>query len=312
MSVLNGEANLRKGHSAQRASARSILSAVSRRIHLARCCLRFFPGRTQKMRLVACALLYGRPLEVLRRKGIFGGRRMGTLVAAAEEFAPFRLRIDMSRYSRWQEILELLVDRLYDLSSVPFSPRAVLDAGAFMGVFSLMAAARWPTAEIMTIEPSEDAVRHLEDAKRINKLTRWQIVHGAVAARSGIGAFAESEGMSGHLVSAAQSGIDTKVVRLISLQEALRGGAFSEDLVLKMDIEGGETAVLPDLVPALPTRCVVFIETHHGEESRRANQELFLRHGFLVKETRVRDPYADWVATRCGGSKRDGWEGPRA
>jgi hypothetical protein len=75
-------------------------------------------------------------------------------------------------------------------------------------------------------------------------------------------------------------------------------------LLLKLDVEGAEEKLLPVIADVLPQDCVIFLETHHGEESWRRLSKLLRGRGFAVSPTRQRDVYTDGVAIRTSSNKR--------
>ena len=69
-------------------------------------------------------------------------------------------------------------------------------------------------------------------------------------------------------------------------------------LLIKMDIEGSEVAVLNDLRACLPPQTFFFIELHNGEESLRWIREWAIQNAFEFTETRRRDEAIDGYLMR--------------
>jgi hypothetical protein len=71
------------------------------------------------------------------------------------------------------------------------------------------------------------------------------------------------------------------------------------NLLLKMDIEGEEKNLVPELLSFLPRTCALFIETHHGFEGWQTMSMLLKGVGFTTGITRDRSPYVDGWAIRA-------------
>jgi FkbM family methyltransferase len=119
------------------------------------------------------------------------------------------------------------------------APR-IIDLGANIGLFGLFALDRWPTATLTAYEPDPANARVLEQTIASNGLeTCWTVVPAAVSNADGLmsfvcGAFSESR-----IAGADEHGmIDVRTVDLFTTDTDV-------DL-LKMDIEGGEWAILED------------------------------------------------------------------
>jgi FkbM family methyltransferase len=126
------------------------------------------------------------------------------------------------------------------------SPR-ILDLGGNIGMFGLYALHRWPGSSVRSFEPEPENARMLSTAIAENRLhEHWTLSPAAVSNRAGTMAFRGGLSADSHLVDveadsdspAANSGMQVPVEDLFALDGHL-------DLV-KMDIEGGEWAVLAD------------------------------------------------------------------
>lgn len=123
----------------------------------------------------------------------------------------------------------------------------ILDLGGNIGMFGLYALHRWPGASVRSFEPDADNAALLSAAIAENRLQeQWSCTRAAVSNRAGTMAFRGGLSADSHLVdvesgagsSAADGDVEVSVADLF----ALKG---HQDLV-KMDIEGGEWAVLAD------------------------------------------------------------------
>ena len=188
-----------------------------------------------------------------------------------------------------------------NLELMTFEPAAIVDCGAHIGVFTLLARRRFPAAAITAFEPNPANVAWLDDNLRLNGVRGVDAIAAAVSTRDGRSAFRFTPRLSesGRLVDAAgpaQAG-DTTEVAVVDLPAFVRRLA-PPSLLLKLDIEGEEERLLPALLPALPRRCAIFFETHRGAESWEAVRAALAGGGFAVQLLRQRDVFSDGYAVR--------------
>ena len=187
---------------------------------------------------------------------------------------------------------EVLIERVYQLDAVPFEPDLVLDLGANIGLFTLLAARRWPEANLACVEPHPVTFSFLCDNLVLNGVSAMKL-QCALDAQAGM-KFLENEGAVFQALSNRATGARIMTVRLDSLLPA----EPNLKLVIKMDIEGSEVAVLNDLRARLPEQTFVFIELHNGDESLRWISQWAADNGFQFLETRRRDDAIDGYLAR--------------
>lgn len=125
------------------------------------------------------------------------------------------------------------------------TPR-ILDVGANIGLFGVFARARWPLAEITAYEPDPSNQRVLRQTVAANDDDgRWNVVGVAVSNAPGELSFVPGLGAEAHIAHAGER--ETITVPTVDFFEQIGDGV---DLV-KLDIEGGEWAILAD--PRLAT-----------------------------------------------------------
>jgi FkbM family methyltransferase len=179
---------------------------------------------------------------------------------------------------------EIFVERVYDLNGTPFVPDTVVDCGGFEGYFTLLARARFPQARFVVFEPNPanfEAMCSNFERNGLSVDARRQ----AVSARAGEGYFA-GQGLGGHLIAAADS--PGNRVRVTDLPELIRD-MKPRQLLLKLDVEGEEIGIMPDLIPALPRMSTIYFEWHHGRESLGRIEATLRAAGFAVDRRRSRD-----------------------
>jgi FkbM family methyltransferase len=186
----------------------------------------------------------------------------------------------MSQFVIYEEVF---MARTYDLAHVAFVPDAVVDCGAFEGYFSLLAKARFPGAPVVAFEPNAENFEGLQaniDANRLDVNARNEAVSTVDGEASFVG-----EGCGGHLAEAGEAG-RTNTVTTRDLGKVLAQLA-PERLLLKLDVEGEERALIPAVLHVLPPRCAIFFEWHHGDDSFQQIAGLMRDAGFAVERHRI-------------------------
>jgi FkbM family methyltransferase len=210
------------------------------------------------------------------------------------------LQIDPSDLSHLVVIEEILIEQVYDLSLVPFTPDFVLDCGAHAGIFALLVASTFPKSKLICFEPDPRNYEWVRNQISQNGLEA-EVLPVAISTVDGSAQFQDGRGCGSALVEEPAQTCDAISVGTLDL-----GGYIAkvqpQRLLLKMDVEGAEEKVLPEVVDVFPKDCVVFLETHRGEESWRQLSTLLREHGFAVRPTRRRDAFTDGVAIRTSST----------
>lgn len=191
------------------------------------------------------------------------------------------LRIDPTRMSHFTIYEELLIENAYDLDLLRFTPDAVIDCGAFEGYFSLLASARYGHVPIVAFEPNAENFKGLVANIGGNRLS-IEPRASAVSIRDGVAQFAGG-GCGGHLTGAG--GAESVGVPVVDLRRAI-AGLNATHLLLKIDVEGEEQVILPEIIGSLPRICAIFFEWHHGADSFRRVAATLEASGFSVAERR--------------------------
>jgi FkbM family methyltransferase len=192
------------------------------------------------------------------------------------------VRIQPSEMSEFVIYEEVFIDNVYDLDRVGFRPDVIVDAGAFHGYFSLLAAAKFPGVPTVAFEPNAQNLEALQANVRHNAAA-VDIRAAAVSTRDGTALFAGG-GCGGHLDAGASGAVQVSCVDLPRVIAALH----AERLLLKIDIEGEESTVLPALLPVVPQRCAIFYEWHHDLAAHGECAALLAAHGFATTVIRER------------------------
>jgi FkbM family methyltransferase len=164
----------------------------------------------------------------------------------------------------------------------------IVDLGANVGLFGIFAATRWPEAEILAFEPDPANAAVHERTIAINELgERWKLIRAAAAARDGRAAFVAGGIALSHL---ADDGGGEPTIE-VAVQDVLPRLADTD--LLKVDIEGGEWAILGDpRFRAAPPRVLV-LEYHPylcpGPDARGAAESALAAAGLHVQSLWHRD-----------------------
>ena len=211
-----------------------------------------------------------------------------------KQLGGLQLFIDPTDWSQTTIFEEIYLRHNYDLTKVRFTPEIVLDCGAHIGLFTLLAMSVFPTAQVTAFEPNPENVQLLVRQLEYNNLGA-QLVQSAVSVEAGELPFSASNSHSGRLSRRASP--NGQKVRTIDFPAMVKQRRASSALV-KMDIEGEESRILPLLVPVLPRQSAIFFETHGGDTSWSEIAALLASHGFTVEKLRSRGAYVDGFASR--------------
>lgn len=170
-------------------------------------------------------------------------------------------------------------------------PRVVVDLGANIGLFGLLALRRWPGCEVVGFEPDPANAALAQRCIDANGLAgAWRLERAFAATAPGKVSFAA--GRSSRSRAAGPGDAGTIEVESVDVFPELERA----DLV-KIDIEGGEWALLADpRLATLPARTIV-LEYHGagcpGSDPRTEAVAALQRAGYEVATAHARDPGGD-------------------
>jgi len=168
------------------------------------------------------------------------------------------------------------------------APRLV-DLGANVGMFGAEALARWPGASCVAYEPDPaNAAVHERVIAANGWGERWELRRAAAGAQDGTARFVAGEVALSRLAAAGGAGDEGAAIE-VRVQDVLPVVARAD--LLKMDIEGGEWAILGDPRFAAAPPQAVAMEYHAegapaGSDPRAAATALLEAAGLEVHETR--------------------------
>jgi len=165
---------------------------------------------------------------------------------------------------------------------LPSDPRTLVDLGANIGAFSLFAAELCRTARIVAVEPFPSTFQRLQGMLRDNDLGKQVIaVQAAMHSSTGtvrMNAQAHGHSYARHLVGeGTEASVEVPAMTLAALFEQYELEAVD---LLKVDIEGGEYAMLAACQPDVLRRCRVIALEYHDAARRRLIWDRLEHSGF--------------------------------
>lgn len=205
--------------------------------------------------LINCSRLMGSPLQAYGYLRSGRDPQIGSFVLDGLRF--------QARKEDWIAIREVLVEDEYSCIERLFSPDAhprVLDLGANIGSFALRMFRRCPGAQVASVEAAEDTFGILERNQQANASLHWQVMNYGVWRDDGPLTLMRRGVSVGHRVI---EGSGDDVVQGISLNTLLGKLGWDRVDLMKMDIEGGEEAVVPSATGVFVRIRVLIIEIHN-------------------------------------------------
>lgn len=178
-----------------------------------------------------------------------------------------KLRFGKLRFEARKEdmnaVTEVLVGGGYDtalpfLRAIPHSP-VVLDCGANIGSFALRILRERPDARIISVEAAEDTHAILAHNQKTNP-GDWHTVHAAIWKNDGGLVLDRSVNSVMHTVREAAAG-EHPSIPARSIASIRQEFGLARLDILKMDIEGAETAVIPAGIEDMDAEMII-IELH--------------------------------------------------
>jgi FkbM family methyltransferase len=216
--------------------------------------------------------------EGMRRKGVFLYRVRST---------DFRVAIRHGT-SDTLVLSEVFHKHIYaphgELAGVLARVDRIVDLGANIGLFGAFAAVHWPAAEILAFEPDpENAAVHRRTMAANGLADRWRLIEAAAADHEGRVTFVAGRASRSHIADAGESGATIEV----PLVDALPYIAHAD--LLKMDIEGGEWAIIgSDRFREAPPKALVLEYHPHlcpGSDARAHAESVLKAAGLRVQSS---------------------------
>ena len=177
------------------------------------------------------------------------------------------------------------VELLTILDSLADSTYCLIDGGANLGYWSVLASGSWLGGQqVIAIEASPQTFALLQRNARLND-HRFVAVHAAVHERSGdVLAFDDvSEHAARKLIDGPQPARPTTAVVSVAIDDlATRFAPDAASFVVKLDVEGAEIAAISGATRLVSERDVLFLVEDHGSDRQHSVTVHLLSEGFDV------------------------------
>jgi len=175
----------------------------------------------------------------------------------------------------WGVLMDVVGTDDYDIHSI-HEPKIIVDAGAHIGVFTVMVATRFPTALVYAIEPEKNNYMQLLKNIKLNNLTNVVPLNVALSTRYGkVKLFIDKSSDSHSLIHIGNKSGSEEV-------ETVPLSHFGHIDALKIDIEGKEQDVLKTAI----LECqYLSVEIHHAPFRKNLIDTLLINY-FLVKRSK--------------------------
>jgi len=178
---------------------------------------------------------------------------------------------------------EVFGERIYAPPRPLGTPARVLDLGGNVGLFGAWALARWPGAEITSVEPDPHNLEVLERCVAANA-GAWRVVPAAASTRGGELRFSAGRFACSMVVDDGDGTVRVPAVDVLPW--------LARTDLAKVDIEGGEWELLGDERFRAEGPAALVLEYHPhrcpSSDSTRAAVGLLERAGYAVEAVRTR------------------------
>ena len=221
-------------------------------------------------------------LKIFLRPGLTGTR----LIHLRNIEAQFIVRGKMDVWS----VKETFLDRFYEKYGTTIGePWEIIDIGAGIGDFTLLAAQHHPGNTVYAYEPFSESYSLLIENLKLNKVNNVQTFSEAIGSKSGRLALDLEGGeplqLQSREVEEKSFSEDTLIVPSLSLADAFSRHKLGRCDLLKLDCEGAEYAILfnaPDETLACIDRIVMEYHDHVTRNTHKDMERFLSSKGFSV------------------------------
>ena len=159
----------------------------------------------------------------------------------------------------------------------PAETDVIIDVGAHIGTFSVLAASKVPRGAVYAVEACEDTFNFLRINAALNKLGNLSTSHLALSDRRGTCTLYYDPGNWGHSV-VCQVSNRSEVVECCTLQQFLDERQIRKCSFIKFNCEGAEFPILLSSPPDLLSRIGMMLVLYHGDLWTKNTVEDLLSH----------------------------------
>jgi FkbM family methyltransferase len=142
---------------------------------------------------------------------------------------------------------QVFLDGEYNVEPIaPDSIEYIVDLGSNIGVTAMFWAQRYPRARMVLVEPDPDNFKLLQQNTAAFQ-DRCVLLNVAVSDRRGETSFFRSDREYGHSILKGDDSVSEIRVKTLTVSDVVSEAGFPRVDLLKMDIEGGETIVMPTI-----------------------------------------------------------------
>jgi FkbM family methyltransferase len=199
----------------------------------------------------------------------------------------FRVRQAMDVWS----VKETFLDRFYEKYGAPIGAGwQIIDVGAGIGEFTLLAALRHPDNMVYACEPFPQSFTLLQENLKLNEATNVRAFAEAVSDETGALVLDLSSGeplqVQSFAVESGQASQDMLSVPSVSLADLFARLGLERCHLLKLDCEGAEYTILFNTPEAILARIERIVMEYHDNANAYTHQDLvhyLQKKGFQVK-----------------------------
>jgi FkbM family methyltransferase len=196
---------------------------------------------------------------------------------ANRSFNVFLRMVD--RESDLHSMLEVAVRNVYPLDPA-YAADLVIDGGANVGLFSLQAAAVYPSADIVACEPLPRNIAQTDRHLICNRVTAELLPVCIGGSRRTISFYCrEANSSSFDSAKPYDRMLEIDVLRLSDVL----GERPAKRILIKLDIEGMEVEALESFIPGERRAVLIFGELHGHRQHRAAIERLFAQEGWSIQ-----------------------------
>ncbi|MFW2437769.1 MAG: FkbM family methyltransferase [Arenicellales bacterium] len=137
---------------------------------------------------------------------------------------------------------------------------SIVDLGANIGGFALFIFENFPEAKVVSVEAAPDTYEILRRNQEINPERNWKILQAAVWAKNGYVNLDRRDASTGHRIAIDEG--DGESVPARRLDDILTEAGIVDIDLMKMDIEGAESDVVPVNEEIFKRTKILVIEIH--------------------------------------------------
>ncbi|SCA58080.1 hypothetical protein MTBPR1_80134 [Candidatus Terasakiella magnetica] len=184
------------------------------------------------------------------------------------------------------QVMEEMYQDQYGLSQIPLPEKpTIIDVGAHVGLFSILASQQYPDARIIAFEPLAATYEALKQNVEFNQLSKVEIHHMGISGNDDVLDFfyhaQESASTSAYFASDMQEltdfGLKAEKLNVTSLDHVFEQFKVEHCDLLKLDCEGAEFDILRH------SKCLdkvsrIVIEVHRSEHWALSSKQDFKKH----------------------------------